>query len=98
MIAGNEGDDQFVLLDTRTPVEFEKDHLPGAVFLNYSADNFWDKVGELDHTKAYLVYCHDGGRSAKTVAFMKENGFSEAHNMKGGILAWKRAGYPVIRN
>ena len=97
LIAENEGNERFVLLDTRTLAEHEKDHLAGAVFMNYSADDFWDRVRELDRAKVYLVYCHNGGRSGKTVEYMRENGFAEAHNLAGGILAWKRAGYAVLR-
>ena len=97
MIEKIKANDRFVILDTRTPAEFDKDHLADAHFLDFSATDFWDQVTELDTTKTYLVYCHDGGRSGKTARFMRENGFREVHNMQGGILDWKRRGYPVIR-
>ena len=91
-------DSQVVLLDTRTKPEYEKDHLKNAVFFDFGSDDFWEKINALDKNKTYLVYCFDGGRSGKTVQYMKENGFREVHNIEGGIIAWKRAGYPVIRD
>ena len=97
LITANEGNNDFILLDTRSRIEFDKDHIAGALFLDYNAEDYWKKVKALDKNKVYLVYCHSGGRSGETVKYMKEHGFIEAHNMKGGILAWKRAKYPVIR-
>lgn len=97
MIAANSGNDKFVLLDTRMPAEYDKGHLDGAVFMNYHAPEFMEQINSLTKGKIYLVYCHSGERSGKTVKFMKELGFNEAHNMQGGILAWKKAGYPVLK-
>ena len=98
MIEANTGNDQFILLDTRTRAEYDKSHLDHAVFINYNADDYWDQVDKLDKSKVYLVYCHSGGRSGKTVDYMMEHGFTEAHNLEGGIIAWKRAGYEVVRD
>ena len=97
LIVENEGNSDFILLDTRSRIEFKKDHIAGALFLDYNAEDYWERVKTLDKNKVYLVYCHSGGRSGETVKYMKENGFFEAHNMTGGILAWKRAMYPVVR-
>lgn len=97
MILAHPDTTQFVVLDTRTPDEYGKSHLEGALFLNYSADDFWEQVARLDREKTYLVYCHSGGRSGETVAYMKENGFKKAYNMEGGIVAWKRKGYGVVK-
>jgi rhodanese-related sulfurtransferase len=97
LIAANEGNVDFILLDTRTRIEFDKGHIKGAYFLDYNAEDYWEQVQSLEKNKTYLLYCHSGGRSGETVKYMKENGFAEAHNMTGGIIAWKRALYPVIR-
>lgn len=96
MIEANAGNDQFVILDTRSSTEYATGHLIQSEFYNYSAADYWEQIKKLDKTKTYLLYCHSGGRSGKTLKFMKENGFKEAHNLKGGIVSWKRAGYPVV--
>ena len=45
-----------VVLDIRTPAEFELSHLKGAVNIDYRAADFADKLGELDKDKTYLVH------------------------------------------
>jgi adenylyltransferase/sulfurtransferase len=36
----------------------------------------------------FIVHCKMGGRSAKAVKLLHEQGFTQARNLKGGILAW----------
>ena len=35
-----------------------------------------------------VVHCHHGGRSARAVAFLQQQGFTDVHNLAGGIHAW----------
>ena len=35
-----------------------------------------------------IVHCKMGGRSAKAVTLLQEQGFTKARNLEGGILAW----------
>ncbi len=95
MIQDNLNNQDFVILDTRTPREYENGHLENSVFLNYSSPTYKQEIEKLDRTKKYLIYCHSGGRSKTTLNMMKEMGFSEAYNMKGGIVAWSQAGYKL---
>ena len=46
------------------------------------------RLGELDRTRDLVVQCKVGGRSAKAVALLREQGFDRAVNLTGGILAW----------
>ena len=43
---------------------------------------------ELDPSRDLVVHCKVGGRSAKAVAYLREHGFPQALNLKGGILSW----------
>ena len=45
-----------VVLDIRTPGEYERGHLKGAVNIDYRAPDFADKLGALDKDKTYLVH------------------------------------------
>ena len=47
-----------------------------------------NRLGELDRTRDLVVQCKVGGRSAKAVALLREQGFDRAVNLTGGILAW----------
>ena len=35
-----------------------------------------------------VVHCKSGQRSAKAIQFLREQGFKNLRNLKGGILAW----------
>ena len=73
-----------VLLDVRTPEEYAEGHIPGSV--NVPLQSI-DKVASAlaDKTKTVFVYCRSGARSSQAVAFMKQMGYTEVHNI-GGIL------------
>ncbi len=77
-----------VLLDVRTPEEIADGKIDGALELDYFADSFSTEIDKLDKNKHYLVYCRSGGRSAKSIALMKEKGFEKCTNLKGGYTAW----------
>ena len=83
------------LVDVRTPEEFAKGHLDGAVNIDWLADGFMDKAGKLDKSKPVLLYCAAGGRSEEALATMKKAGYTKAVDMLGGFNGWKKAGLPV---
>lgn len=84
-------DKDLVILDVRTPEEFAQGHLPKAQNINYYDESFVQQLEGLARDKEYLVYCHSGGRSTKTLHLMEKNGFKMVHNLEGGISAWKFA-------
>lgn len=87
-----------VLIDVRTPFEVEESGIiEGAVVKNAYGVNFEKDISKLDKTKTYLIYCHSGARSSKTVMLMKKYGIT-ANNLTGGILAWKKNGYKFVPN
>lgn len=80
------------LIDVRDDDEWAAGHAPQAVHV---------PLGDLDpsaHTgKAPLiVVCRSGGRSGKAAAKLATAGLP-AHNLAGGMTAWRDAGHPVIR-
>ncbi|MDV2990092.1 MAG: rhodanese-like domain-containing protein [Dehalogenimonas sp.] len=97
MIQDNQGQDDFVILDVRTPAEFAEGHIEGAVLLDFNAGNFEVEVGKLDKDVRYLVYCRTSNRSGQAVNVMKNLGFQDVSDMDGGIVDWQAAGYPVVK-
>lgn len=88
-------DKKNVVLDVRTPEEFAKGHIPGAVNLDFNAPDFQKKVAELDKSKTYLVHCAGGVRSAKACTVMDKVAFTSVVNLEPGFRAWEKAGKPV---
>ncbi|MCC6685252.1 MAG: rhodanese-like domain-containing protein [Bacteroidia bacterium] len=82
-------------LDVRTPQEWNKGHIQGALHLDLFNDNFESELKKLDKNKVYYVYCAVGGRSAEACEMMVKMGFKNVYNMQGGFNAWSKAGLPV---
>ncbi len=88
-------DPNVVLLDVRTPEEFEKGNITNSTNIDFYADDFSKKIAELDKDKTYLIYCRSGNRSNKTALMLNENGVRNVFDLDGGINAWQAAGLPV---
>jgi rhodanese-related sulfurtransferase len=86
-----------VVLDARTRHEFERGHLLGARLLDLSSPDLNRELQELDKSKTYYVYCHSGLRSRSVVNRMRDLGFAESYNIRGGILHLTRAGVTLIK-
>ena len=69
--------DDTVVLDVRTPEEFAEGHLAGARNIDVSADDFDERVAQLDTDASIVVYCRTGNRSAEAVERMEGLGFTD---------------------
>ena len=85
--------DNTIIIDVRTPGEVAEGTVDGAAVIDYNGDQFESKVAQLDKDKTYYVYCKSGGRSARAVSYMQEQGFKNVYNVVGGYDAYKAAGY-----
>jgi rhodanese-related sulfurtransferase len=82
-----------VVLDVRTPSEYEDGHLPRAI--NIPVDDLLGRLGELDRSDEILVYCRTGNRSTRAVGYLNDNDFTRLYHMVDGIVAWVEAGYTL---
>lgn len=87
-------DEEGMLLDVRTPEEFGEAHLPGAMLIDYLADDFSKEIASLDKDTTYLLYCRSGQRSGLAGKEMAKRGLKVV-NMKGGIVGWQNKGYEM---
>ena len=85
-----------VVLDVRTPAEFEASHIAGAVNVDVQSADFESRIDALDKSGTYAVYCHSGRRSAIAVEQMAAAGFAHLSELDGGIQAWMAAGQKVV--
>ncbi len=77
---------QPLLLDVREPQEFTINRIPGALLIPMS--DLPRRVGELDASRATVVYCRIGERSARAVEFLRGVGFADVRNLTGGVRRW----------
>lgn len=83
-----------VILDVRTPEEFQSGYIKGAILINVQSAGFDAAIQKLDKQKTYLVYCRSGARSMNAARKMKSAGFEQLYNLDGGIMGWNG---PVVR-
>jgi len=77
---------QFVLLDVRELHEYQICKIPGSQLIPLG--DLPKRTNELNPDAEIVVHCKSGVRSAKAVDLLKQTGFKNVRNMKGGILAW----------
>lgn len=79
--------DAYILLDVRTPQEFEEGRIAGAISM--PVDQLRERAeAELPEKSARIfVYCRSGNRSASAAQTLAEIGFLHVYDL-GGILDW----------
>lgn len=84
-----------VLLDTRSPGEFEVSHLKNARMVDF--DHFdLQSIADIPHDAEVVVYCSVGYRSEKIGEKLQRLGYRHVRNLYGGIFAWKNGDFPVV--
>lgn len=91
-----QGNPNTIVLDVRTPGEFNAGTMEGAVNINVLEDSFTEQVQKLDKNATVMVFCKSGGRSAKAKQKLLDLGFTNVVDLEGGITSWKKAGGKVI--
>jgi len=88
LIYENMENDEFIILDIRTPEEFKSLHIDSAVNLDFYSNTFITDIDKLGKDKIYLVYCRSGRRSGITVNKMIEMGFKNIYHLHYGFMNW----------
>jgi rhodanese-related sulfurtransferase len=78
-----------VIIDVRTPEEFQTGHIEGAKLINVQdSGNFIRQIHALDPAKHYLLYCRTGKRSMNAATIMQTKGFTKVSDLRDGISEW----------
>ena len=87
-----------LLLDVRTPEEWNDGHLEGASHADYWGDEqaFQAAMDAIPRDRPVLVYCAGGGRSGLTAKELIKAGHHEVYNLENGISGWIAEGHPVV--
>lgn len=83
-------DTQVQLIDVRTPDEFKAGRLPGAQNMNFQDPRFPNLVSALDKSRPVYIYCQSGNRSARAARMMRDLGFTQIIEYKGGYGDWAK--------
>src|SRR3712207_4850051 len=88
-----ENGERVSVLDVREPHEYEVANI-GARLIPLG--ELPERLVELDRDESLAVHCKTGGRSARAVKLLKESGFQNVYNVKGGITAWSEEIDPSV--
>jgi rhodanese-related sulfurtransferase len=88
--------DDFLLLDCREQDEHDLVHIRAAMLLPMS--QLLARADELNAHRGrdIVVHCHHGGRSLRVAQWLRDQGFSTAQSMAGGIDQWAAAIDPAL--
>ena len=85
-----------ILVDVRTPEEYDAGHIAGAMNIDWRSDSFADDaVRMLDKTKTLALYCKVGHRSHAAAGKLYAMGYRHIVELKGGFNAWQAAGKTI---
>jgi rhodanese-related sulfurtransferase len=86
-----------LLIDVRTPQEYEVSHLPGAVWAQ-TPQQIASALREALDGQAIVLYCSAGVRSSKAAATLVRSGRANVFNLQGSIFQWANEGRTLVAN
>jgi rhodanese-related sulfurtransferase len=89
--------EEALVIDVRPAADFNKGHIINAKNIPLSG-----LPGQIDSLRAHqdkplILSCNSGAQSASACRILRKAGFSRVFNLRGGILAWQNANFPVSR-
>jgi len=83
-----------VLVDVREPWEFDHCRIEGSLPLPLS--QLPARRTELPEDRPLVLVCHHGNRSQQAAMWLLRNGFTDVHNLSGGVEAWAQDVDPAM--
>ena len=97
LIEKHMGNSDFVILDIRTPGEYQSGHIDNSIMIDFYSKTFAAEVSRLDKEKTYLIYCRSGNRSGQTLKLIDSMGFQRVYHLKHGIIDWQKERLPLVK-
>jgi thioredoxin 1 len=89
-----QGEEKALLIDVRERFEFRKNRLQNAVNIP-SSGSLSISTDTINKDYNLFFYCTSGVRSKRVAKYFYEKGFRKIFSLEGGIVAWRKAGFPV---
>lgn len=87
--------DTIAFVDVRRGDEWNTGYIPG--FRHITLHDLPLHASQLSGYAQIYFICRSGGRSEEACAIMHDAGYENAFSVSGGILAWHKKGYPMVR-
>lgn len=84
-----------LVLDVREENEYQLGHVLNSKLIPLG--KLKERIGELEKYKEQpiVVVCRTGNRSGTACAALGKQGFTQAYNLAGGVIAWQKANLPL---
>lgn len=86
-----------LILDVRTPTEFEEVHVDGAILQPLTELDAHHVKQLVADKRACLIMCRSGGRARQAAEKLAAAGLSNLQVIAGGMQSWENEGLPVVR-
>jgi len=83
-----------LLVDVREPDEWRAGHAPGATHIPLG--ELHAQLTAIPRDRDVLLICRSGNRSQQAQRLLRAAGYLRAINVAGGMIAWGRAGLPIV--
>jgi rhodanese-related sulfurtransferase len=86
-----------LVVDVRPMADFSQGHIISAI--NIPINGFKNQIDQLNKHKGkpIIISCRSGAQSVQACRQLKNAGFEEVYNLKGGMLAWQSANLPITK-
>ena len=87
--------DEVFLLDVRTPAEYRRGRIPGAILIPMK--EVPDSLDRVPRDRKVVVVCASGARSRAVARYLDRRGYPWVGDYTGGVVDWYRRGLPLER-
>ncbi len=82
------------LFDLRVPEEYNKARLVDAILVD-TKEKFEKYLNDINKDDKIFVYCEKGKRSKECLQWLRNLGYNNVFELKGGFSNWKKSGFPI---
>lgn len=76
-----------MVVDVRSSVEFEEEHIPGSI--NIPLPELRTRMGEVETDRPVVTYCTVGQRGYLAERVLRQTGVTDVRNLTGGFVSWQ---------
>ncbi len=87
--------EKIVILDVRDKRKWDKGHINGTKHIYVG--HLEEKRDEVPNDWPIIVYCGTAQSASLAAPILKKYGYGKVYNVLGGMTAWKKAGYDVVK-
>ncbi|MCB0879612.1 MAG: rhodanese-like domain-containing protein [Thermoleophilia bacterium] len=86
-----------VWIDVRERFEWDEARIPDTTHVPMQQSPAYVAANHPELDSTIVVSCLSGARSGQVVAYLRQQGYTDVHNLRGGLQLWAMQGREVER-